>query len=311
MVPREILIEEELPEQELLEGFLSSQGDGHRVHITVPKKGDKRALLNLTRTYVREMTKSLAVRAETRKEREDAVRKEMNRMLAEAGFPRRPEEMNRPVRVESYDISNTNGVDSVGAMVVFSGLDKVRKDYRRFKIRTVEGPDDYASLQEVLYRRYMRAVEGDKGFINLPDVIMMDGGLGQVTSALKVIRALGLNIPVVGMAKDDSHRTRAIVFEDGREMELKGHPVLFRYAGTIQEEVHRFAIDYHHRLHGKNAIHSALDDIEGVGPKRRNELLYHFKSIEAIRSATVEQLCEVPSVTEKVAENIKEYFAHH
>ncbi|MBQ1489741.1 MAG: excinuclease ABC subunit UvrC [Eubacterium sp.] len=308
-VPGEILIEEELPEQGLLEEYLS--GMGNRVHITVPKKGDKRALLNLTRKDVSEMRKTIAVKAETRQEKEAVVRREMNELLSAAGRPRTPEQAEQRVRVESYDISNTNGVDSVGAMVVFQGLSKVRKDYRRFKIRTVEGPDDYASLQEVLYRRFKRAVNGDPGFIHLPDIIMMDGGLGQVTSALKVIRAMKLDIPVVGMAKDDSHRTRAIVFEDGSEMDLRDHPDLFRYAGTIQEEVHRFAIDYHHSLHGKNAMHSALDDIPGVGPKRRNALLYHFKTIDAIRSASLEELIEVPTVTEQVAQNIREYFGKH
>ena len=307
VVPGEILVEEELPEHELLEEFLSREG--RKVHITVPKRGDKRALLNLTRRDVVEMSKTLTVRAESRRERQDAVLAEMNQLLAMAGMPRLPEEQSQPVRVESYDISNTNGVDSVGAMVVFSGLDKVRKDYRRFKVRTVDGPDDYASLQEVLYRRYKRALAGDAGFIHMPDIIMMDGGLGQVHAARKVLDAMKVPIPVVGMAKDDSHRTRAIVFDDGREMELRGHPVLFQYAGTIQEEVHRFAIEYHHKLHGKNAMHSALDDIEGVGPKRRNELLYHFKSIENIRNASIEELCEVPSITEQVARNIKEYFS--
>lgn len=307
VVPGEILVEEELPEHDLLEEFLSREG--RKVHITVPKRGDKRALLNLTRRDVVEMSKTLTVRAESRRERQDAVLAEMNQLLAMAGMPRLPEEQSQPVRVESYDISNTNGVDSVGAMVVFSGLDKVRKDYRRFKVRTVDGPDDYASLQEVLYRRYKRALAGDAGFIHMPDIIMMDGGLGQVHAARKVLDAMKVPIPVVGMAKDDSHRTRAIVFDDGREMELRGHPVLFQYAGTIQEEVHRFAIEYHHKLHGKNAMHSALDDIEGVGPKRRNELLYHFKSIENIRNASIKELCEVPSITEQVARNIKEYFS--
>ena len=307
VVPGEILVEEELPEHDLLEEFLSREG--RKVHITVPKRGDKRALLNLTRRDVVEMSKTLTVRAESRRERQDAVLAEMNQLLVMAGMPRLPEEQSQPVRVESYDISNTNGVDSVGAMVVFSGLDKVRKDYRRFKVRTVDGPDDYASLQEVLYRRYKRALAGDAGFIHMPDIIMMDGGLGQVHAARKVLDAMKVPIPVVGMAKDDSHRTRAIVFDDGREMELRGHPVLFQYAGTIQEEVHRFAIEYHHKLHGKNAMHSALDDIEGVGPKRRNELLYHFKSIENIRNASIEELCEVPSITEQVARNIKEYFS--
>ncbi len=305
-VPREILVDRDLPEQELLEEFLSKEG--HRVHIHMPQKGDKKALLDLTRQDVAEMTKSLAERAETRRERQQAVLREMNGLLSMVGCPRAPGQENSPVRVESYDISNTNGVDSVGAMVVFSGLNKVKKDYRRFRIRTIEGADDYGSLQEVLYRRYKHALAGDPGFSTLPDIIMMDGGLGQVHAAKKILDAMRLPIPVVGMAKDDAHRTRAIVFDDGRELPLADHQVLFSYAGTIQEEVHRYAIDYHHKLHGKNAIHSVLDEIPGVGPKRRNELLYHFKSVEGVKAATMEELMELPSVTRQVAENIREYF---
>lgn len=307
VVPPEILVEEEPQDRELLEEFLGREG--HKVSIFVPQKGDKRALLNLTRHDVVEMTKTLTDKAESRREKEKAVLDEMNRLLEEAGYPRDHGDRNRHVRVESYDISNTNGVDSVGAMVVFSGLEKVSKDYRRFKVRTIEGPDDYGSLQEVLYRRYKRALSGDKSFIKMPDIIMMDGGQGQVSAARKVLTALKLDIPVTGMTKDDSHRTRAIVFEDGTEIDLKERPVLFRYAGTIQEEVHRFAIDYHHKLHGKNAIHSVLDNIDGVGPKRRNELLYYFKTIDAIKRADVEELCKVPSITETVAKKIVEYFA--
>ncbi|NLD11176.1 MAG: excinuclease ABC subunit UvrC [Clostridiales bacterium] len=307
VVPPEILVEEEPQDRELLEEFLGREG--HKVSIFVPQKGDKRALLNLTRHDVVEMTKTLTDKAESRREKEKAVLDEMNRLLEEAGYPRDHGDRNRHVRVESYDISNTNGVDSVGAMVVFSGLEKVSKDYRRFKVRTIEGPDDYGSLQEVLYRRYKRALSGDKSFIKMPDIIMMDGGQGQVSAARKVLTALKLDIPVTGMTKDDSPRTRAIVFEDGTEIDLKERPVLFRYAGTIQEEVHRFAIDYHHKLHGKNAIHSVLDNIDGVGPKRRNELLYYFKTIDAIKRADVEELCKVPSITETVAKKIVEYFA--
>ena len=192
--------------------------------------------------------------------------------------------------------------------MVFEGLKKIRKDYRRFKIKTVEGPDDYGSLQEMLYRRFRRAKEGDPAFIKMPDAIFMDGGQGQVSAARKVLSAMNLDIPVVGMAKDDSHRTRAIVFEDGREMLLRERPILFRYAGTIQEEVHRFAIDYHRNLRSKNAIRSVLDNISGVGPTRRNALLNHFGTIEKIKKAGREELMEVPGITERIAENIIEYF---
>ena len=306
VVPPEILVEEELDDKELLEQFLS--GDRHKVRITVPKKGPKKRLLELTGNDITEMTRTLSEKAETKKEQEDAVYREMMDVLGAGGFERSADRKDERIRVESFDISNTNGVDSVGAMVVFDGLDPVRKDYRRFKIRTVEGPDDYASLQEVLYRRFRRAAKGDPGFIRMPDIIMMDGGLGQVSAAYKVIDAMKLSVPVVGLAKDSGHRTRAIVFRDGTEIDLRDRPVLFRYAGTIQEEVHRFAIDYHRNVRGKRQIRSALDDIEGIGPKRRNELLYYFKNIEAIRGASVGELMKVPSITEKNARAIREYF---
>ncbi len=301
-VPHEILVETEPEDQELLEEFLSK--DRHKVRITVPKKGQKKALLDLTRHDILEMKKSIEERAESRREREQAVLAEMSDVLEQVGITGH----GAPVRVESYDISNTNGVDSVGAMVVFEGLTKVKKDYRRYKIKTVEGPDDYASLQEVLYRRYKRAVDKAPGYIRFPDAILMDGGLGQVHAAKKVLDAMKVSVPVFGMAKDDKHRTRALVFADGREIDLKDRQVLFSYLGTVQEEVHRFAIDYHHTLHRNTSTRSMLDDIEGVGEKRRNELLYHFKTIDAIRGATADQIAEVPGMNTEVAEKVYEYF---
>ena len=301
-VPPEILVETELPENELLEEFLSR--DGRKVRIFVPQKGDKRNLLRLAQSDVTEMVKTLADKAQANYEKERALSEEVAWTLREGGFSCGE----GPYRIESYDISNTNGVDSVGAMVVFEGTRKVRKDYRRFKIKTVEGPDDYGSLQEMLYRRFKRAKEGDPAFAILPDAIFMDGGQGQVTAAEKVLAAMKLDIPVAGMAKDDSHRTRAIVFADGREIDLRQHPVLFKYCGTIQEEVHRFAIEYHRNLRNKNSIHSVLDSIQGVGPTRRNALLNHFKTVEAIKKATAAELAEVPGITEAVAENIVKFF---
>ena len=302
-VPHEIVVETEPSERELLEEFLGR--DKHKVRITVPKKGQKKALLDLTKHDIVEMKKSIEERAETRKEREQAVYDAMSDVFKVAGI----EKYGKPARVESYDISNTNGVDSVGAMVVFEGLNKVKKDYRRYKIKTVEGPDDYASLQEVIYRRYKRAVEKAPGYIKFPDAILMDGGLGQVHAAKLVLDAMKVNVPVFGMAKDDKHRTRALVFADGREIDLKDRQILFSYLGTVQEEVHRFAIDYHHTLHRNTAAHSMLDDIEGIGEKRRNELLYHFKTIDAIREAGVDELAEVPGMTLEAAEKVHEYFA--
>lgn len=302
MVPHEIIVEQEPADKALLEEFLGR--DKHKVRITVPVKGQKKALLDLTKHDIIEMKKSIEERAETRKEREQAVYDEMSRVFDAAGI----RDFGKPVRVESYDISNTNGVDSVGAMVVFEGLTKVKKDYRRYKIKTVEGPDDYASLQEVIYRRYKRAVERAPGYIRFPDAILMDGGLGQVHAAKLVLDAMKVNVPVFGMAKDNKHRTRALVFADGREIDLKDRQILFSYLGTVQEEVHRFAIDYHHTLHRSTQVHSMLEDIEGIGEKRRNELLYYFKTIDNIREASVEEIAEVPSMTREAAEKVYDYF---
>ena len=193
--------------------------------------------------------------------------------------------------------------------MVFSNLKPVKKDYRRFKIRTVEGQDDYGSLAEMLERRFKRALEGDSGFSVLPDLILMDGGRGQVSTAEKVLNRLGIHVPVLGMAKDDSHRTRALVNGCGDEILLKDNPLIFKYCGTIQEEVHRFAIEYHRSLHNRNSIGSVLDNIEGIGPARRNALLSHFNSVEDIKKADVESLMKVKGITEKNARAIKEYFS--
>ena len=303
-VPREILVEELPRDAELLEEFLSRERS--KVRIYVPKKGEKRAILKLARSDRDEMIKTLEEKAEIGKEKKAILRREIENLLEEGGWKTEPK--GEEYRIESYDISNTNGVDSVGAMVVFQGIRKIRKDYRRFKIKTVDGPDDYGSLAEMLERRFKRAHMGDPAFSILPDVIFMDGGQGQVNAALKVLEEVGYSIPVVGMAKDDSHRTRAIVFSDGREIELAERPFLFRYCGTIQEEVHRFAIEYHRSLHGKKAISSVLDEIPGIGPKRRNALLAHFGSVDAIKKATVEELEKVPEMNRRSAEAVMQFF---
>ena len=290
--PSEILIPKPIRDEKIISEML-----GTRIHT--PERGDKYQLLKLASRDVVEISKSLDIKVETQKEREKELRTALSRIL---GYEK------RGYRVESYDISNTNGVDTVGAMVVFRDLKPVRKDYRRFKIRTVEGPDDYGSLQEMLMRRFRRALENDKSFNELPDLILMDGGRGQVTSAEKVMRALRLEIPVLGMAKDDSHRTRALVNGEGQEILLKDYPLLFKYCGTIQEEVHRFAIDYHRSLHNRNTIGSVLDDIPGIGPKKRNALLNHFETIKDIKEAGREKLMECPGITAKNADSIIEFF---
>ncbi len=210
------------------------------------------------------------------------------------------------VRVEAYDISTTGGVDSVGAMAVFIGGKPLKKAYRRFRVRT-EGVDDVGSLQEVLYRRLSRGLAKDAGFVPLPDYILMDGGKGQVSSAEKVIEVLGLHIPVLGMIKDDRHRTRALLWK-GMERELKKDRELYRQVGVIQEEVHRFAIEYHRNRQEKRMENSVLDQIPGVGPAKRNALLGHFKKLEKVQSASVEELMEVQGIHEKLAKKIYEYF---
>lgn len=295
-IPKEILLEEETLAPELLERWLSGlRGSG--VKLIVPQKGEKKALLDLARRDVVEMMKVLDERAQNQRERQVASARALSTLIGvdKADW-----------RLEAYDISNTNGMDSVGAMVVFEHGRPVRKDYRRFKIKTVDGPDDYASLQEVLYRRMKRGLAGDGGFSKMPDLLLMDGGEKQVAAVAQVLSAMQVDIPIAGMVKDDHHRTRGLVYE-GRELDLKKVPELYRYIGTIQEEVHRFAIEYHRGLRGKALQKSLLDEIPGVGEKRKLALLSHFGSIDAIREAEVDQMLELPGMTRPVAENIKNH----
>lgn len=299
IIPKEILVESEPGEVKLMEDWLS-QLRGSMVKIIVPQKGDKKALLDMAKRDVIEMMKTLDERANNLREKNAAVNSSLARFL---GGP--PKDL---WRVEAYDISNTNGVDSVGAMVVFEGSNPVRKDYRRFKIRTVEGPNDFGSMQEVLYRRFKRGLQGDQRFGKMPDLILMDGGKPQVAAAEQVLSAMKVSIPVAGMVKDDKHRTRGLLYGE-RELDLKDDPALFRYIASVQEEVHRFAIDYHRGLRKKSLQKSVLDTIEGIGEKRRNALLVHFGSIDRIREATLEELCHVPGITKPAAEKVLEWAA--
>jgi excinuclease ABC subunit C len=193
-------------------------------------------------------------------------------------------------------------------MVVYEGRKPVKNDYRKFKVRTAEG-DDYGSLREVIYRRLKRARKGDEGFSTYPDIMFIDGGLGQVHAVKTVVDAFRISIPVVGLAKDDFHRTRAIVFDDGHEIDLRDNRLLFTYCGAIQEEVHRFAITYMSGVKGRKMIHSVLEDIPGIGPKRRAELLRTFGSIDAIRKASREELAAVDGMTEAAADSVISFFA--
>lgn len=316
MIPKEILVESELADTTLIEDWLS-EVRGSLVRITVPQKGDKRALLDMAKRDVIEMMKTLDQKANNQREKNIAMNSALESFIEDLGLRRAKEETEPRERTESnfsrkgwraeaYDISNTNGVDSVGAMVVFEGSSPVRKDYRRFKIRTIEGPNDYGSLQEVLYRRFKRALQGDPSFSKMPDFILMDGGKPQVSAAEQVLAAMKIDIPVAGMVKDDKHRTRGLLYKD-KELELKSNPVLFRYVTSVQDEVHRFAIDYHHGLRKKTLQKSALDDIEGIGEKRRNALLTHFGSIDKIKEATLEELCQVQGITKPAAEKVMEW----
>ena len=210
-------------------------------------------------------------------------------------------------RAEAYDISNTNGIESVGSMVVFEDGKPKKNDYRKFKIKTVKGPDDYKSMREVLTRRFKRALEGSSGFDVYPDLIMMDGGRGQVNIALEVLSELGLSIPVCGMVKDDRHNTRGLYYNNV-EIPIDTHSEGFKLITRVQDEAHRFAIEYHRSLRSKVQVNSVLDGIQGVGPARRKALMRHFQDIEKIRNASIEELQEAEGITQKVAQNIYTYF---
>jgi len=314
-IPKEILIEEELPDKELLEQWLS-QMKGGIVKLAVPKRGDKKALLDMARKNVVEMTKYLDERLRNRQEKADVMtdaltkfiygRDETEGAVDGAGELHAGQGGRGAVRrIEAYDISNTGGADSVGVMVVFEDGRPRRKDYRRFRIRTIEGANDYGSLQEVVYRRFRRGLEGEPGFAAMPDLLLIDGGDKQVAAVSQVLAALKIDIPVAGMVKDDRHRTRGLVYRG--ELALKDDPVLFRYIASVQEEVHRFAVGYHRDLRKKNVQRSSLDRIPGIGEKRRNALLAHFGSIEKILAASIEELAAVPGMNKSAAEKIKTF----
>ena len=216
-------------------------------------------------------------------------------------------------RAEAYDISNTSGVESVGSMVVFEDGRPKKNDYRKFKIKTVKGPDDYKSMREVLTRRFQRGMrerageEEARGFAVYPDLIMMDGGRGQVNIALEVLSELDIHIPVCGMVKDDNHNTRGLYYNN-IEIPIDRHSEGFKLITRVQDEAHRFAIEYHRSLRSKLQVNSVLDDIEGIGPVRRKALMKHFLDIEKIRQASVDELMKADGITENVAENIYNFF---
>ncbi|MBR1781020.1 MAG: excinuclease ABC subunit UvrC, partial [Oscillospiraceae bacterium] len=281
-----------LGDQDDLERMLS-EAAGRRVRIEVPQRGRKAELIRLAEQNARDE----AERATTREERQSKLMEKLGDLLGLAETPH---------RTESYDISNTGASDIVAAQTVFYDGKPMKSEYRYYKLRDMDTPDDYASMEQVLTRRFQRWKDGDEKFSTLPDVILMDGGLGQVRVAVQVAEQFGLALPIFGMVKDDRHRTRALVAPDGREIGIQSNPALFALIGRMQEETHNSAIGFHHKQHQKNAKGSALDAIPGVGPARKAALLKHFKSVKAIRAAGEEQLCEV--VPASTARQIYQYF---
>ena len=290
-LPREILVPEVPEEQQILEAYLSERRES-KVQIVVPQKGDKKKILDLAAENARLVLAQDMERVKRQEKRTIGAANEIAELL---GIP-------SANRMEAFDISNISGVLSVASMVVFEQGKPKKNAYRKFRLRTVTGPDDYASMKEVLSRRFT-----DEKMDVLPDVIMMDGGKGQVNVALMVLDSLGLDIPVCGMVKDDNHRTRGLYYNNVEVKFPKGSEAMLMVT-ALQDEAHRFAIEYHRQLRSKNQVHSVLDEIPGVGENRRKQLLKYFGEIRKIREATISELAEVPGIPESVAKNVYEFF---
>lgn len=307
-VPRELVLEADVEEHELLEAFLSSRREG-KVNIRVPQKGQLRKLVSMAKENAQIVLKQDRERIKREEGRTIGAMKEIASMLG----------LEKLDRVEAFDISNISGYESVGSMVVFEHGKPKNSDYRKFKIRTVTGPNDYASMDEVLTRRFTHGLEEMEklrekkldevfgSFTVFPDLIMMDGGKGQVNICLDVLKRLGLDIPVCGMVKDDRHRTRGLYYHD-EELPIDTHSEGFKLITRIQDEAHRFAIEYHRSLRSKEQVHSVLDDIPGIGPARRKALMRTFKTFEQIRDAGLEELAQAPSMNAASARAVYDFF---
>ncbi|MBO8434084.1 MAG: excinuclease ABC subunit UvrC [Tyzzerella sp.] len=300
-VPKEIIVQDDIvsEEKEIIEGFLSDI-KGSKVTITAPQKGEKKKLVDLA-------SKNAIIVFEQTGER---LKREEKRTVGAVSQIQKALGIDKEiVRIEAYDISNTQGFDSVGSMVVFEKGKAKRSDYRKFKIKTVIGANDFASMEEVLTRRFKRGLssEDNGSFSKMPDLIMMDGGKIQVNAGKSILEKFGLDIPICGMIKDDRHRTRGLIYND-EEIYMPLSSEGFLLVTRIQDEVHRFAIEYHRKLREKNALHSVLDDIKGVGEKRRKALMKHFGSVENISKAEVSDLLEVEGMNIKVAESVYAFF---
>lgn len=301
-IPAELMLQDEVEDRELLEEWLSSKR-GQKVAIKVPKKGTKEKLVELARENALLVLSKDKERLKREEGRTIGAVKEIAALL----------DLDKIVRMEAYDISNTNGFESVGSMVVYERGRPKRNDYRKFKIRGIQGADDYGSMREVLTRRFTHGLKEREEnvelgkFTSFPDLIMMDGGKGQVNVALQVLDELHLHIPVCGMVKDDHHRTRGLYYQN-EEIPIDRSSEAFRLITRIQDEAHRFAVEYHRQLRGKGQVHSILDDIEGIGPARRKALMRHYTSLDDIRKAKIEELAQIPSMNEKAAESVYKFF---
>lgn len=288
-IPKEIIIEDEIEDSFVLEEWLTDK-KGQKVNIKVPQKGDKKNLIEMVRKNAIEYLEKFSNLNKLKYQKSIGALEELKNILGLKDTPK---------RIESFDISNIQGVDSIGSMVVFTDGKKDKKEYRRYKIKTVEGPNDYDSMAEIVERRIK--------YENFPDLILLDGGKGQVSAVKKVLDRYGVNIPLWGMYKDDKHRTKGLISQE-KEIELDKTSNLYRFVASIQEEVHNYAISYHRSLRNKSLTKSVLDDIQGIGEKRKKALLSHFKSIEEIKVASFEDLLEVEGMNKSSAESVFKFF---
>lgn len=307
-IPREVMLPEAIEEAEILESWLT-QKRGARVYIRVPQKGMKEKLVELAQKNAQLVLSQDREKLKREEGRTIGALKEIEKLLG----------MEQLVRVEAFDISNTNGFETVGSMIVYEKGKPKRSDYRKFKLKTVSGPDDYASMHEVLTRRFthgmreLAELDGKElseeygSFTRFPDLLMMDGGRGQVNIALKVLDELKLNIPVCGMVKDDNHRTRGLYYNNV-EIPIDRGSEGFKLITRIQDEAHRFAIEYHRSLRSKEQVHSVLDDISGIGPARRKALMKKYQSLEAIKAAELEDLAATDGMNQRAAEAVYRFF---
>ena len=307
-IPKELMLQEEISDIEILEKWLSTRKQ-EKVYIRVPKKGTKEKLVELAAQNAHLVLSQDKERIKREEGRTIGAVREIATLL----------ELENVNRMEAFDISNISGFANVGSMVVFEKGKAKRSDYRKFRIQSISGPDDYGCMKEVLTRRFLHGMSEKEeleeketdlqfgSFTKFPDLLLMDGGKGQVNIALQVLEELHLAIPVCGMVKDDNHRTRGLYYHN-EEIPIDTHSEGFKLITRIQDEAHRFAIEYHRSLRSKAQVKSVLDDIPGVGPSRRKALMRHFGSIGEIREATVEKLCEVPEITEHIAQQIYDFF---